>query len=306
MQMMAKKIRPAASRRPPVAVELAPEGVLAASVQGDVLSYAFAPLAGGVVAPGIAEANLKTPAAVVAAVKRALGEVAPAGKAVTLVVPDNTVRIFVLDFDAFPAKAAEALPVLRFRLRKTLPFEVEDAAISYQRLGNGKAECRVLVAVMPAEIRAEYEDAVRAAGYEPGVVINASLAMVGAVAGGRGELVANLSEHAMTTAIVQGDDLLLYRMVELPTDEEARREEIRRGVAVSQAYYEDKLIEPASRLLLSARTLTQETAAENFASILGDDALKIEELVARPVTGATTALGVMSVAAVTGALKGGA
>jgi len=304
--MTLKKIRPAASTRPPVALEIAPEGVLAASLQGDVLSYAFAPLPAGVVEPGIAEANLKTPAAVVAAVQRVLADVAPAGKAVTVVVPDNTVRVFVLDFDAFPAKPAEALPVLRFRLRKTLPFEVEEAAISYQRLGDSKADCRVLVAVMPAEIRAEYEDAIRAAGYEPGVVLNATLAMLGSLPGARRALIANLSERSMTTAIVQGEDLLLYRMVELPTDEAARQDEICRGVAVSQAYYEDKLIEPAEKILLSARTLTQQTAAENFAAILGDESLKIEELVSRPVTGATTALGVMSVAAVTGAVKGGA
>ena len=51
-----------------------------------------------------------------------------------MVLPDTVVRVFVLDFDTLPAKAAEAIPVLRFRLRKMVPFDVEHAGVSYQVL----------------------------------------------------------------------------------------------------------------------------------------------------------------------------
>ena len=55
--------------RPPAAVEIAPEGVLAASLagKGQRPTYAFAPLPDGAVAPGIGEANLHAPEAVAAA-----------------------------------------------------------------------------------------------------------------------------------------------------------------------------------------------------------------------------------------------
>ena len=49
-------------------------------------------------------------------------------------------RVFVLDFDSLPAKPAEALPVLRFRLRKMVPFDVEHAGVSYQVLTEKKNE----------------------------------------------------------------------------------------------------------------------------------------------------------------------
>ena len=55
----------------------------------------------------------------------------------TLIVPDTAVRVFVMDFDSLPAKAAEALPVLRIRLRKMVPFDVEKAGVSYQVLSQG-------------------------------------------------------------------------------------------------------------------------------------------------------------------------
>jgi type IV pilus assembly protein PilM len=40
---------------------------------------------------------------------------------VTLIVPDAAVRVLLLEFDELPAKPAEALPIVRFRLKKLLP-----------------------------------------------------------------------------------------------------------------------------------------------------------------------------------------
>ena len=74
----------------------------------------------------------------------------------------------LLDFDSLPPKLADALPILRFRLRKLVPFEVEDAAVSYQAMPGKTGVVRVIVAVSPAAVLAEYEAAVYEAGYEPG------------------------------------------------------------------------------------------------------------------------------------------
>ena len=68
----------------------------------------------------------------------------------------------MLDFDTLPARASEAIPVLRFRLRKMVPFDVEHAGLSYQILTQTKTEARVLVAVLPSPILEEYEGAVSA------------------------------------------------------------------------------------------------------------------------------------------------
>ena len=67
------------------------------------------------------------------------------------------VRVFVLDFDSLPAKPAEAYSVLRFRLRKMVPFDVEHAGVSYQVLSENRTECKVLAAVIPGPMLAEYE-----------------------------------------------------------------------------------------------------------------------------------------------------
>ena len=48
-----------------------------------------------------------------------------------LVLPDYCARVAVLDFDAFPSNPAEQLSLVRFRMKKSVPFDVEDSAISY-------------------------------------------------------------------------------------------------------------------------------------------------------------------------------
>ena len=289
--------------RPSAAIELTPDGVLAAALPGRNESpvYAFEALRAGMLVPGIAEVNMVPPEAVSSAIRAALGSVAPRTRAVTIVVPDSVVRVFVLDFDSLPTRAAEAVPVLRFRLRKMVPFDVEHAGVSYQVLSQSKTECRVLVAVLPNNILEEYEGAVRAAGYEPGAVIPSTLAALAAMDMSEPILAACLSRASITTSITNGDDLLLYRTIDLPEDPNDRLLEVQRSIAVAAAYYEDKISVLPKELYFSGNG-----PASEFEHWFGPSDLKILDLAQRPETGATTTLGDHSYAGITGALAGAA
>src|SRR6201997_3579384 len=169
--------------RPRLACEITPAGVLAARPGSvaeageaqDVVTQ-FAPLRLGVLVPGLKTPAMTARAAISSAIGQALEPIAERAKKVTVIVPDASVRVLLLDFDTLPPKAVDVLPILRFRLRKLLHFEVDDAAISWQVLPKTGDEpgVRTVVAVMPAAIRMEYEDAVREAGYEPGAVLSSS------------------------------------------------------------------------------------------------------------------------------------
>jgi len=293
--------------RPPAAVELTADGALAAalSAAGEPV-YAFVSLPEGALTPGIEPPNLRAPEAVADAIRSALDQVSPRSRSVTLVLPDTAVRVFVLDFDALPAKAVEAIPVLRFRLRKMVPFDVEHASVSYQVLMQTKTECKVLTAVMPGSILAEYEAAVRAAGYEPGAVLPSSLAALEMADSLEAVLAANLSGDAITTVIATGQDLLLYRTLDLPASHAERIAEIRRNIAVAAAYYEDKLGAPPSALHYAGNRDPREFAywlRGSPADPAGESALSVVELAERPQSGVLTALGNESIAAVAGALS---
>jgi type IV pilus assembly protein PilM len=155
-------------------------------------------------------------AILVASLRKALEAVSLKTRDVTLVVPDAAVRVLLLDFDTLPASPAEALSVVRFRLKKLLPFDADAAAVSFQVMATTRDNMQVLAVAMPAELQAEYESLVREAGFEPGALLPSTLAaLAGKGESGMASLVVNAGRDAVTTAIVKSGVLLLHRTVDL-------------------------------------------------------------------------------------------
>jgi type IV pilus assembly protein PilM len=211
--------------RPRLACEVRSEGVVAAraedatdllaAVSRAPLNNATLPLVRVGEAPG-SHTFGPDRAAVIAAVRKAMEAVAQRGREVTLIVPDGAVRVLLLDFDALPSKPAEALPIVRFRLKKLVPFDVDDAAVSYQVMSSARESLHVLAVAMPGDLLREYESLVREAGFEPGAVLPSTLAAVAGLRDGeRPALVVNACQDAVTTAIVRSGVLLLHRTVDL-------------------------------------------------------------------------------------------
>ena len=154
--------------------------------------------------------------ALVAAIKSALERVSQRGRDVTLVVPDAAVRVLLLDFDVLPAKPAEALPIVRFRLKKLLPFDADHAAVSYQVMASRRDLTKVVAVAMPYELREDYEAVVREAGFEPGALLPSTLAAIAGLSeSDRPALLVNAARDSVTTAIVRSGVLLLHRTVDL-------------------------------------------------------------------------------------------
>src|SRR5277367_5129387 len=203
--------------RPRLACEITLEGVVAARQQSSLETAAvtaFAPLLPGSVVPALNAPNFPQPARIVAALRQALDQVVERDRKLTLVIPDAAVRVLLLDFDSLPEKLAEALPIVRFRLRKLLPFEVDDAAISYQIMTRDHNQVRALVAVTPHAVLAEYEAAVREAGYEPGAVLPSTLCAIAAIPDNTDALVVNQNAACITTAITKQNEVLLHRTLD--------------------------------------------------------------------------------------------
>src|SRR6185312_9895109 len=169
--------------RPRLAVEVSGEGVVAARAEDAaalMTAVMRADLAVGAVVPGLRGGNVLDRVGVVGAIRRVLDSVGAGERSrdVTLVVPDAAVRVLLLDFDQLPSKMAEALPVVRFRLKKLLPFDADEAAVSYQVMSSDKDGVRVVAVAMPREVLGEYEGVVTEAGYLPGAVLPSTLAAV--------------------------------------------------------------------------------------------------------------------------------
>lgn len=211
-----------------MAVELRSEGVVAARAENAaaiLTASSRIDLMPGALVPGLKHGNVFDAAGVTTALRRALENVGgrssskESGRDVTLIVPDAAVRVLLLDFDELPGKEAEAIPVVRFRLKKLLPFDADEAAVSYQVMSSVKGSVQVLAVAMPREVLGEYEGMVRGAGYFPGAVLPSTLAaLAGLDIADSAVLVVNACTATLTTAILRGGMLLLHRSVDLRGD----------------------------------------------------------------------------------------
>src|SRR5215469_10596794 len=114
--------------RPRLACEITADGVIAARAAdkaAQLESFTSRRLNGGVITPSLSATNIQDREALREAIRGALGAVARALRDVVVIVPDAAIRVLLLDFDTLPTKAQEIDAVIRFRLKKSLPFDVE-------------------------------------------------------------------------------------------------------------------------------------------------------------------------------------
>jgi len=264
--------------RPRLAIELRAEGVVAARAEDAsavLTAVSKIALPEGVLAAGLKPGNIVDHARIVAAVREAVealsGRGGDRGRNVTRVVPDAAVRVLLLDFDELPGKAIDALPVIRFRLKKLLPFDADTAAMSYQVMSTERNMVRVLAVAMPHEVRDEYETVVTAAGFVAGAVLPSTLASLGCLDEQEGPaLVVNADYGNVTTAIVRGGVVLLHRTLEMAAERgrvaSAEDGSVLRELEYSRGYDRSghdrtalvtQVLESASEAAMDAREIAQ-------------------------------------------------
>ncbi|MSV34041.1 MAG: hypothetical protein EXQ47_00370 [Bryobacterales bacterium] len=166
-----------------------------------------------------------------------------------LILPDYAARVTVLDFDSFPSSPEEQLSLIRFRLKKTLPFDIDSAAVSYHAQPAAKGETiEVVAAVVALEIIARYEALLRAMNFQPGEVTTSSLAALNLYSPQPGvAVIVKLCGKILTVMVLDGAILKLFRCVAL---EAVTEQEVLAVLHPTFAYVEDELGGPVRRLLL--------------------------------------------------------
>jgi type IV pilus assembly protein PilM len=172
----------------------------------------FAP---GVVDPAPGRPNIREAQTVEDAVRSLLEELNPVKRnEAALILPDESSRLTVLDFDALPSNRDERMKLFRFRLAKAVPFDVQEArlAAAVQRNGHGVS---ALVAITAAEVVRQYENILERVGLWPGHVSVSTASALNLVPSGGGmTLFAKLSSRLLTLCAVDGDTVRMVRTVE--------------------------------------------------------------------------------------------
>jgi type IV pilus assembly protein PilM len=171
-----------------------------------------------------------------------------------LVIPDYAVRMAILDFEDFPAGEAERLALVRFRFRKSVPFPIDEAQLSYAIQLQQPKRIEVLAVAIARPILEEYEAVFTEMGYRIGLVMPSSIAALPLCSASDSGLtvLAKASRSTLTVLLLEGRSVRLVRCVDLASDGAAPHS-LQDELALLQqtiAYAEDQIGEPAARLLL--------------------------------------------------------
>ena len=274
------------ARRPLLACEIAADRVLAgrASDAGKVVEASAArELAPGTVVPDLMESNLRNFSALEEAIESALGSVAGHTRDVIAILPDSAVRVVLVDFETLPSKTDEAEAVVRFRLKKSLPFDPAEARISYHS-HPAKEGVRVIAAVILNSVLAEYESAFRKVGYSPGVVLPSMLAALGAADAERPTLVVKVDARTISLAILDQEQLLLFRTLENMRGVTITGDQLAEEVYPSVVFFQDTYSLNIERIYIAG--MPEPSAAA--AALKAQTGAQVEDLVLASQIGSTT------------------
>lgn len=250
---------------PAMAFEISEAGIAAARI-GARAELEFQALRSGTLAISPLKENVIDPDEFTTAVRALANTQTRKRKDVALILPDFCTRMAVLDFDNFPSDAKEQTALVKFRLKRSVPFDVESAALSYWPQSTGHKKVEVVVVLAPLEIVSRYEAPFRAAGMVPGLVTTSSIAALELTPDVGLNVLAKVTGHVLTVVVREKSLLKLVRCLEMPSND---LEDIAAVLLPTFVYVEDNFGRRAERLILCGFGSQTTDAERQFHEELG-------------------------------------
>ncbi len=230
---------------PSVAVELAADRVSAASVdvragRAVVSAHATEPLPPGALVPSLTALNIVDRATVAGALGAVLGRVGRPRR-IGLIVPDVVAKVSLVRFEKVPPRATDLEQLVRWQVKKTAPFPVEDAQVAFVPGVHADDGQEFIVSLARRDIVAEYQAVCADAGAHAGIVDIATFNVINAVLAGSTApaddwLLVNMAADSASLAILRGPHVIFFR--NRAADTEGTLADLVHQTAM---YYEDRL-----------------------------------------------------------------
>jgi type IV pilus assembly protein PilM len=209
---------------------------------GTVTNHVSEPLPPGAVVPSLASMNITDPAVVGRVLTQALARLGGRASRVALVIPDTAAKVSLIRFEKVPPTTADLAELVRWQVRKSAPFPIEQAVVSFTpgaKPAEGGQE--YLVTVARGDIIQQYEDACARAGVHAGLIDIATSSVINAVLTGGSAptgdwLLVHATDAYTTLAVIRGGDVIFFRNRE--RDSEGTLADVVHQTAM---YYEDRL-----------------------------------------------------------------
>jgi len=207
---------------PDVAVEIAAGRVSAAQLErrggkAVVAAHTLEPLPPGALVPSFTAANALDKSSVMTALNRVLERVGRPRR-VALVVPDAVGKVSLVKLEKVPARTADLDQVIRWQVRKSAPFPIDEAQVSYVpglRAADGQ---EFIVSLARRSVVEEYEALCGDAGAHAGIVDLATFSVINAILAGSSQtpmngdwLAINVCLDSASIAIMRGPHVIFFR-----------------------------------------------------------------------------------------------
>src|SRR5262245_21540034 len=144
------------------ALEISPAAVSVAVLGGRssnpvVQGYAVEPLPAGAVTPSLTSTNVADPDAVARALNAACQSLGLKPKRVALVIPDVAAKVSLVRFEQTPSRRDDLNQLIRWQVKKSTPFPVDDACLTYTARAQNAGGREFIVVVARREELSEFE-----------------------------------------------------------------------------------------------------------------------------------------------------
>jgi type IV pilus assembly protein PilM len=228
------------------AFEISPAAVSVAVLGGRstnpvVQGYAVEPLPAGAVTPSLTATNINDPEAVSRALSAACESLGLKPKRVALVIPDIAAKVSLVRFEQTPTRREDLNQLIRWQVKKSTPFPVEDACLTYTPGAHGPGGNEFVVVVSRREVVREYEGVCEKVGIEAGLVDISTFGVINLFLssnlGTAGDwLVVHMRPEYTSIAILRREDMLFFR-----NRAEGDPEALEDVVHQTAMYYQDRL-----------------------------------------------------------------
>jgi type IV pilus assembly protein PilM len=125
-------------------------------------------MAHGAVRVSLREPNILDPQLFSDTVRNAHNLLLHAGTRLSITLPDGVGRIMMIDVEGRFKSRAEGLDIIRWKLKKNIPFDMADTHLDYQQLKvRENGDMALMVALVSRAVIGQYEELLVSAGFTP-------------------------------------------------------------------------------------------------------------------------------------------
>lgn len=261
------------AKLPSSVIEIEPGFVLAARLlsapKSGLKRLFIEKLDAGVVEPSPFQSNVAQAERLGRSIKAASDAAGNGGGRRALLLPDAAVRVNILDFETLPPKKQEMEALVRWKIKDSLGFPVEEARIAYQETHRAAGKIELLVMAIKTGVLMQYEAAMESARGEPSVVLPATAALLPLLPETEPgvQLLTHVCAGWVTHAVAQGKRLRFWRSRQLTPGSETA--EVVSEAARAAASVRDRLGLDIARAWLCSRPPSGDHLRDTLHKTLG-------------------------------------